>query len=309
LKILNKVLLVLFVLSVIPLGILGYMAIGNINGMQNTALENVDLVRSYALDDSNESLSDLGSLMIKQIANDVAKQLEIFIRSNPDMTVLDLQNDSYFSALSVQPVGDTGYTAVTDVDTLICRFHASAGVVNLDLHNLAEKLPGFWSVMSKTETGKVSEGFYDWAEADGTIKKKYMYIAIVNARTADDVQFSVAATTYIDEFSAPVVLTKQKLDESINEIKKSIDITSFKIQNQAIMFTLVTILLLIIIGFLFASSITKPIKQLNRAGMMIADGQLDTQMPTIKSSDEIKDLSNTMNLLVGAIKFLKKNQK
>ena len=49
---------------------------------------------------------------IKQKAEDVAKQVEIYIKSNPELTVLDLQNDSYFQNIAVQPVGKTGYTAL-----------------------------------------------------------------------------------------------------------------------------------------------------------------------------------------------------
>ena len=137
---------------------------------------------------------------IKQKAEDVAKQVEIYIKSNPELTVLDLQNDSYFQNIAVQPVGKIGYTALTDYNTLICKFHKNPAIINLQLKTLAEKLPGFWSIMSKTKGGYEAEGTYDWEEADGTIKQKYMYIALVNAKTADGVGLSVAATTYLDEY-------------------------------------------------------------------------------------------------------------
>ena len=87
---------------------------------------------------------------IRQQAIGVAKQIEIYITLNPDKTIKDLQNDSYFQSIAVQPVGKTGYTAVTDYSTLTCRFHTNPKVVDLELEKLAEKLPGFWSVMSTT---------------------------------------------------------------------------------------------------------------------------------------------------------------
>lgn len=137
---------------------------------------------------------------IKQKAVDVAKQLEIYIKAHPDMTVADLQNDSYFREIAVQLVGKTGYTAVADTNTLTNRFHKNPQIVNLDLITLADKLPGFVRIVSKTRGGFEAEGIYDWQETDGSITQKYMYIAIVNALTADGVRFNVAATTYLDEY-------------------------------------------------------------------------------------------------------------
>ncbi|MFH1770573.1 MAG: transporter substrate-binding domain-containing protein [archaeon] len=158
-----------------------------------------------------EEKDKFASEAIKQKAREVAKQIEIFLRLNPEMTVEDLQNDAYFQEIAVQQVGKTGYTAVTDYDTLVCRFHSNPAIVDLDLHALSEKLPGFWGVMAKTEGGFVSEGLYDWVEADGSTTQKYMYIAIVNAKTADGVGFSVAATTYLDEYQEIVA------DENVAE--------------------------------------------------------------------------------------------
>ncbi len=164
---------------------------------------------------------------IRQKAENVAKQIEIYIQSNPEKTIHDLQNDSYFQEITVQQVGKTGYTAVTDYDTLTCRFHSNPKIVDMDLHNLAEKLPGFWSIMSKTEWGKVAEGIYDWEEADGSIKQKYMYIAIVDAKTAEGVGLSVAATTYLDEYEE-----EENNPDSKEFIDSKLDILSDKIDTR-----------------------------------------------------------------------------
>lgn len=138
---------------------------------------------------------------IKQKAEDVAKQIEIYITLNPEMTLRDLQEDSYFQEIAVQQVGETGYTAVTDYNTLICRFHKNPSIVNLNLESLSGKLPGFWGIMSRTRGGVVAEGMYNWKELDNSTKEKYMHISIVDVKTADGVGLSVAATTYLDEYN------------------------------------------------------------------------------------------------------------
>ncbi len=175
----------------------------------------VTSVADYESSSTNEFLKQ-AELFIKQKAIDVAKQIEIYITLNPDKTVLDLQNDSYFQEIAVQQVGKSGYTAVTDYNSLIARFHVNPSIVNLDLHNLADKLPGFWNIMSKTEGGVEAEGIYDWEEADGSIKQKYMHIVLVNAKTADGVGLHVAATTYLDEYESGITLTSK--EELLSEI-------------------------------------------------------------------------------------------
>ncbi|MCD4705106.1 HAMP domain-containing protein [bacterium] len=154
---------------------------------------------------------------IKQKAEDVAKQIEIYINLNPDKTVEDLQKDEYFQEIAVQLVGKTGYTAITDADILTCRFHSNPNIVDLDLSTLANKLPGFWDIMSLTKGGYISEGVYDWEESDGTIREKYMYIALVKAKTFDGVTLTVAATTYLDEYHEIEIFEENRiLQEKIN---------------------------------------------------------------------------------------------
>ncbi len=101
---------------------------------------------------------------IKQKAKDIAKQIEIYLLDHPDYTIDDLRNDIYFNEIAVQRVGKTGYTAVTDYDTLVNYFHSNPAIENLDLSLLAEQLPGFWDIMSKTRGGYDAEGIYDWKE-------------------------------------------------------------------------------------------------------------------------------------------------
>lgn len=308
-KILPKIIILLIITTVLPLIILGSLAINEVGEIKESSTTQISEMSNEAITDSTKALNNLGEEIIRNKAIDVAKELEIYIKAHPEMTIEDLQNDEYFQSIAVQPVGKTGYTAITDVETLICRFHASEKVVNLDLHLLTEKLPGFWSVMSQSEHGQEVAGYYDWAEADGSTKQKYMHIAIVDATTADGVVLSVAATTYIEEFSEPVKAIEEEIITSENNIKSLLESEEKDIKSQTITTTLIILLLVVIIGLIFARSLTKPMSQLTIAGNKIADGELDTELPEIKSKDEIEDLSNTMNLLVGALKFLKKKKK
>lgn len=302
---LKKLLILLIVLIVIPLVIISYSTIKGANKIGETALTNAKSMNDESLKDTKEILNNLGAQIIRQKAIDVAKQIEIFINDHPSMTIAQLQADQTFSALAVQPVGQTGYTALTDVNSLVCYFHSNPKIANTDLHNLSTKLPGFWSVMFKSQGGYESEGFYDWAEADGSMKQKYMYIAIVKAKTADNIQLSVAATTYIDEFSKPIVQVENKNASTLQSmVVKTKNFTS-KMTNQNALLLIVTILLAFVIGIIFSRSITNPIKDLKKAADQITLGDFNAKLPEIKGNDEVADLTASMEMLIAALKSKK----
>jgi len=140
-------------LALLLLFLLGIVSVSGADGIQGKA----SIDPSAGTADSSqytkpyfESAKD----SIRQKAVDVARQIEIYIRLNPNMTVKDLQADPYFQSIAVQPVGKTGYTAVTDYDTLICRFHKNPALIDKDLHELADILQGFWGIMSRTKGAK-----------------------------------------------------------------------------------------------------------------------------------------------------------
>jgi methyl-accepting chemotaxis protein len=300
----KKLMIIMLFITVAPLSFLGYFALSDAKHIGYGAAENAKSMGEQAAAQSISNLNSLGENIIKQKAVDVAKQLEVFIKSNPAKTVADLQADEYFKQLAVQKVGETGYTAVTDVSTLICRFHSNPKIVNMDLHNLAEKLPGFWGIMSQSQGGKEVFGYYDWQEADGSMKQKYMHIAIVGAATADNVVFSVAATTYIDEFSKPVNELKANLDQNLDNtlatIKNSTE--GINTDNTILFVTIISALLAILISIIFARNISRPIIMLKDAADKATSGEFDVKLPEAKSTDEVSKLIGSFEMLIIALK-------
>jgi len=173
-------------------------------------------VRENSVHQSTLSLTLHAEQIINQHAVHVAGQVESYLAMHPDKTVRDLQLDPIFQRLAVQTIGRSGYSALTDCNTLVCRFHPSTRTVNVDLHSLATMLPGFWRIMSATEGGRPAHGYYDWQDDDGHVRHKYMSIVIVPRRTADNVQFSAASTAYVDEFLAPAHDLEAQLSASID---------------------------------------------------------------------------------------------
>lgn len=272
-RIRTKMLLAFSGISLVALIFLGYVMLGNISGMCDYALEMTASLGESATNDSTEALEDLGARMIKQKAEDVAVQSAIYMNAHPDMTVVDLQASPEFQEIAVQPVGETGYTALTDYDTLICRFHSNPSLANSDLHDLAQSLPGFWKIMDGSQRGRDSFGYYDWKEPDGSIRKKYMHIMPVNARTKDGVGLSVAATTYVDEFSKPVEETRKRITAETLIVNEYINLEISNIRRTFMGFLVLVILAVFGASFFLSRAITNPIMALAEAAQSVERGQ------------------------------------
>ncbi len=260
-----KLLLISLCTSLIPIGAIVYVAYTDMTGIGDLLLK-----------EGKNGLEALGAQVIQNKAKDVASQMDVYIKARPMMSAKDLQKETEFQSLAVQPVGKTGYTAVQDSKTAVNLFHRDPKIVNMDLHQLAQKRPEFWKIMEKSLGGKESFGYYDWLEPDGkTVKKKYMYIAAVKSKTADGVEMGVAATTYLDEFSQPVILLEKTVTDLIRE-------------KLMIFYILIgiTAVVVLIVSLLLAKTITRPILYLARVADEISKGKLGIKIE-ITSKDEI----------------------
>lgn len=302
----KKLIAVMLVLTVIPLAVVGLVAIGDANRLGLGAAEDARKMGAEAVTDAATALCGLGETLIRQRAEDVAKMLSVYIKDHPRMTIPQLQADEDFKQLVIQPVGKTGYTVAHDALTLINRFHVNPQVANSDLHDLEKKLPSFFAILAKNQGGNPSSGYYDWEEKDHTIRKKYLHIAMTDSKTADGAWLAVAATTYIDEFNAPAAETKRKIDEGVAATQKEIQqaTESLGTKNTILMVTGATILIVIGMSTLMARTITGPLRQLTEVGNRLKNGDIDIEIPEIHTTDEIRDLGESLKGSLAAVRFL-----
>jgi HAMP domain-containing protein len=264
-------------------------------GFQFTSLKDLGSkslkeLSAMTLAESKSSLNKLGENIIREKAIDVANQIEVFIRSRPKAKREDLLKDPELKAIAVQRVGETGYTAVHDTKG-INYFHVNPQIVGTDLHDLADKLPVFWKILETSLKGEAS-GYYDWKDADGKIRPKYMYLAHVKG-----MDLVVAATTYIDEFSKP----ERAIEERIKPIeRKYLQEYEMKIQ---IFYLVILIALLIAIGVIsyYSRSVIRPILYLSEVADKISMGELDTPI-RVKAKGEVGILAESIERMQTSVK-------
>jgi HAMP domain-containing protein len=240
--------------------------------------------------ESKSSLNRLGEKIVREKAIDVAAQMEIFIKSHPKMKREDLLKDPWLKSIAVQKVGETGYTAVHD--TLgINHFHVNPQIMGTDLHQLSEKLPAFWKILEASLKGTAS-GYYDWKDADGKIRPKYMYLAPVK-----DTDLIVASTTYIEEFSKPAKAMEGRMKWVE---RRYLDAYDIRIQIFYLI-TVVTLVVLLMVIYFYSRSVVRPIRYLSQVADKISMGELDTPIQ-IKAKGEVGALAASIERMQASVK-------
>jgi len=261
-----------------------------VTSVKDIGSESLKELTTTSLNESKSSLNKLGEKIIKEKAIDVAAQIELFIKMQPKVKREDILRDPWLKSIAVQKVGETGYTAVHD-NKGINYFHVNPQIVGSDLHDLSTKLPAFWKILEASLIGPAS-GYYDWKDADGRIRPKYMYLAPVK-----DTDLIVAATTYIDEFSKPV----KAIEGKMKQIEKSyLEGYEDKIKIFYLVILCVVLVLLIRIYF-YARSVIRPIRYLSEVADKISMGELDTPIQ-VKGKGEVGALAESIERMQTSVK-------
>ena len=261
-----------------------------ITSLKDMGSESLKDLSATTLKESKSSLNKLGEKIIREKAIDVAMQMEVYMKARPKMKREDFIKDPDLKGIAVQKVGETGYTAVHD-DKGINHFHVNPQIVGTDLHNLADKLPAFWKILEASLKGPAS-GYYDWKDADGKIRPKYMYLAPVKGT-----DLIVAATTYIDEFGRP----QREIEEKIGRIEKQyLNEYESKIQIFYIVIAIALLLVFTVIYY-YSRSVIRPILYLSQVADRISMGELDTPIQ-VKAKGEVRVLAESIERMQTSVK-------
>ncbi len=296
LRIRTKMLLVLLGISLVPLVLFGYIAKRDIEEVSQYTVKATTAIGESAAADSAQALENLGAEMIRQKAVDVALQCGIYLRRHPGAHIEKFQADKVFQSIAVQSVGATGYTIVFDRQGVM-RFHPNRELVNYDMHNWKDMLPGFWALFEQTFDGSSGGGYYNWQDSDRVIRRKFMYIAPIQGT-----QYMVAATTYIDEFSRPAEETKNRIATATDSIRGEIKKVVEGIRTSFVMIMTVMFLIVGAISFFLSRMITDPILALMRGAKAIGRVEMEHTVE-VKTGDELEVLADSFNTMARNLKL------
>lgn len=238
--------------------------------------------------DAKEELERLGQQVIQDRARDTARQVSIFLSFHPETDMDALQHSPRFQAIAMQPVGQHGYVCLYEAETGIMRIHPNPQLTNRKMDFLAQRIPSWWFIFERSLSGEEISGYYDWIEPDGSVRKKYMTMTPVQA-SFHGKTLMVAATTYIDEFSAPVAAMERKATAIKTDFNRFLSDQMLVGGIISALFLLATFLCVYLIGRRSALHYMLPVVTMANTAVSLGDGHWETEIqPTlINRKDEL----------------------
>lgn len=296
LGIMYKSLLALLALSLISFAAFAFISINYMGGITDFArLSNISLGNTAA-DTSSTALTEQSQQMIRQKTQDMAEQVSLFIRAYPDITRDALTANAEFRSITLQTVGEAGYTFLFDQETAIVRLHPDPSMMNIDLHQYQAYSADFWNIISPSLNGSISEGYYNWKDENNNAIQKFIYIVPVK-----DTKYLLASSINADEFSQ----LSREIREEINAAALSTSeyINQQKLDMYKVFVALIFGLMAVVgvLAYILAVRITRPIIALKEGSRIIANGDFDHRV-NVKTGDEIEELANEYNTMAGRLK-------
>jgi predicted Zn finger-like uncharacterized protein len=254
----------------------------------------LDNLTSLLTTESSSVVTRMAENAIAENARSVAKQCGLYIAAYPNLKKENYNYDEDFKRVAVQKVGLTGYTALYELPDSngIWRTwaHANPKIIGIDMSKLKKPLgksfPGFWKVFSGVKAGKESKGYYNWQDADGGFRDKFMVCTPIKGT-----RYIIASTTYLDEFTRPIKLMETRARK-----------LSLNTRNLTLAILAATIILIGVIVSLYGAGLTGRIKSLTDIADRISVGELDEEIE-IKSKDEIGALGEAISRMQESIRL------
>ncbi len=276
------------IIAFLIIGAMLFISVGPFVSIRTLGHNSLKELGAASVREATASLNKLGEQIIREKAESVAKQIEIYLEAHPGRLGPSLSNDPRLQEIAVQRVGETGYTAVHN-NKGINYFHVNPKIVGIDLHTL--KLPAFVKLMHAGLTEPAGD-YYDWKDVDGKIRPKYMFTTPV-----EGTNLIVAATTYIDEFGKPAGAILGRVSQMQNAYagRYNARFLFFLI----IVFVVLAVLLWVI--YAYSASIVRPIKHLADVADRISMGDLETRV-NLEEKGEVARLGQSIERMRVSVK-------
>lgn len=259
-------------------------------------LNSLNELGNASLKESTNSVNALGEQIIRQQSEDVAKMLEIHLKSINKKTSpekLFATNDPVLMDIVNRKVGKTGYITVFD-NTNTIRFHPNTKMVNIQTSTMYDKLgPDFVRINEAALAGKDNGGYYQWPDPEtNKMKPKYQFLARVKGTP-----YFVSASTWIDEFSQPA----KAISGKISELQKFYS-TEYNKRFGLLLFILViVVLVLFAVVYIYSYSVVSPIRHLSEVADKISMGDLNAKVD-VKAKGEIGVLAQSIERMQTSVK-------
>ncbi len=247
---------------------------------------------------SEEILTAVGEYIIKDKAQDAARELQYVLPKKGPYNYVQLRRNQKIRQIAVQniqtPRGTVGYTDLYDTKGEII-FHPGRGAERRNQLAFRSDNPDAVALLKRSFTEDAS-GYYTSRDQQGNERKRFAVRLHVPGTP-----FIVGAVVNIDEFFLPTQKKLQAFSKEIvakarqvlREHEKAVD---RQVRNGIIIAGLGLGFIGCLGGLYFAAAISRPLRRLGKAVQQVGEGDFAVEVPE-KGVREVVDLARSFNNL------------
>ena len=135
-RIRDKILISFLAVSLVAVGIISIFALRNMGVVGSTARQNSIRLGETAVAESVAALEDSGRRIVQLRAQNVAKDVQIYIEKNMYRGLDTLMRSSELAKIAIQSIGQTGNTLLYGQDGIV-YLHADTSFIDRNIEYLA----------------------------------------------------------------------------------------------------------------------------------------------------------------------------
>jgi len=248
---------------------------------------------------SDRILTRMGEYVVKDKAEDVARELGYVLKGKKTADYAKLRRDPRLRAIAIQsiytPHGSAGYTDLYDQNGYIL-FHPDKNVEGRNQMDWEKEYPETTEMIKRSFKENYVQGFYKFFDRDKKERQRFSVRVHVPGTP-----FIAAAIVNLDEFFLPA---QQRLQESGQtasvQAKQKIEAHYAALNREVMIGGLLAGLALCLVGglsgFWFAAAISRPISRLRDGVRQVGEGDFAVAVP-VRGVREVADLATSFNEL------------
>jgi class 3 adenylate cyclase/HAMP domain-containing protein len=246
---------------------------------------------------SDRILTQIGEYVVKDKAEDVARELAHALTGKTKADYARLRRDPHLRAMAVQPIytphGPAGYTDLYDQDGYIL-FHPDQNVEGRNQMDWEKEYPETTEMIKRSFKENYVQGFYKFFDKDKKERQRFSVRVHIPGTP-----FIVAAIVNLDEYFLPA---QQRMKESCQiasaQARQEIEAHYAALNREVMIGGLFAGLALCLVGgfsgFWFAAALARPISRLRDGVRQVGEGDFAVAVP-VRGVREVADLATSFN--------------
>jgi methyl-accepting chemotaxis protein len=252
-------------------------------------LNHMNTLSALMSGESDELITKMAEEAVAEKARAVAREVGLYLQTHPNLRKEDFHKDPALMKVAVQHVGNTGYTILvsraTEEEPSMMWAHPNKEFIGVDILRATAETLGLEYERWQKVTAKEFEFGQYYLGVDE--RERYEFSVPIEGTI-----FNAVATTYLDEFTLPMV-----------ELKSTADTMTERATRNVMIILIVTAVLVALLVIIYSYRLSGRLRYLSDAADRISIGDLDVEIGEGKSRDEIGELTHALKRMQASIRL------